>query len=149
MEIADIYNNVVTDKTPSGISFMETPNFADSNRSNPFPSFIPPPTVIIYPPGTYISVNNTEEKSMKTLSYFHKATQASKNPSIITAAVPSVLLSSSQGRRGCGLRNRTRAQRLRVNHVLHVRSRGSCYGYINTVSLGVQGGFGGSHHDGA
>lgn len=46
-----------------GISFIDIPNFADSNRSNPFP-----PSLIIYPPGTCISVNNTEEKSMKTLS---------------------------------------------------------------------------------
>lgn len=99
----------------------------------------PPPPLIIYPPGTYISVNNTEEKSMKTLSYFHEATQASKNPTIIIAAAPSVLLSSLRGRRGCGSRNRTRAQRLRVNHVLHVRSRGSCCGYINMVSMRVQG----------
>lgn len=139
MEIADIYNNDITDEMPSEISFMETPNFADSNRSNPFLSFIPPPPLIIYPPGTYISVNNTEEKSMKTLSYFHEATQASKNPTIIIAAAPSVLLSSLRGRRGCGSRNRTRAQRLRVNHVLHVRSRGSCCGYINMVSMRVQG----------
>lgn len=140
MEIADIYNNVITDKMPSEISFMGTPNFAHSNRSNPFLSFIPPPThtLIIYPPGTYISVNNTEEKSMKTLSYFHKATQASKNPTIIIPAAPSVLLSSLRGRRGCVSRNRTRAQRLRVNHVLHVRSRGSCHGYINMVSMRVQ-----------
>lgn len=53
-------------RMPSGISIIETANFADSNRSNPCLSLLF--SLIIYPPGTYISVNNTEEKSMKTLS---------------------------------------------------------------------------------